>query len=567
MTNTRSTLILRSERRTHPSCKRSVCGFDARLQGGTRVSVAVVLGCVIAACGLTGCQTALTNKLPFLSSKRDDGTTPEKSGTDDSPFRDTGRDPRKKRPTDADEKQERDQESDLIVSGSDDLRRLNEEIRDLPPIQRQKIIARWKRVAHADRPLMLRMIRNSRLMRQANSSAGPDDRLSGDPVMDRHAGAFRDGGDRPNRSRWPESAPGSVSRIGHRSIPGTTGRGSTSDGFADSRERGIRRNEFDNDRDRQYGDSRSENPDGRIAGGSERGAAGPFDSRDDERPDRFGVRTAPNSGSVDQFGNRRFEERRFDDRNPSATPSPVLSGDWNETLSELIRLSESNSTDSPPPTPKEEINHIRRHAHLRLLYLLTGDTSKAMKAIPHIQPSDAEFWQKTMWGISAYLDDGTDSDRRSRATRTIRRFSEAIEHLQADADLIVRNVVFCRKINSYGNYETVAKTEFRPGEQVLLYAEIENFKTEPTTTGQKRTRLKSEIELFLKTGGEYRESIKKFEFRPTQDVCRNYRRDYFHSYIITLPQRLRLGDYVLKLTVEDHVGNKISSDTVQFIVK
>ena len=34
---------------------------------------------------------------------------------------------------------------------------------------------------------------------------------------------------------------------------------------------------------------------------------------------------------------------------------------------------------------------------------------------------------------------------------------------------------------SFGSYDKVAKSEFRPGEQVLVYAEIENFKTELTS--------------------------------------------------------------------------------------
>ena len=164
----------------------------------------------------------------------------------------------------------------------------------------------------------------------------------------------------------------------------------------------------------------------------------------------------------------------------SPTLSEPFSPEWNRTLKRLVELSDAETSKDKTPSRKDELSYLRRQVYLRMLYLLSGKTTQAVQAIPHIEAPDQEFWQKTMWGISAYLDDRGESDRRSRATQTITRFNEAIEHLRSEADLTVRNVLFCRKIDSFGSYEKVTKTEFRPGEQVLLYAEIENFKTERT---------------------------------------------------------------------------------------
>jgi len=495
-----------------------------------RASVAVIFALSAAAAGLPGCRSASGLGLPFLSSRRDEPTISADADSQKSPFYDSGRNASGESSSDGNPEQTEDGSAPL-VSHRDDLEELNAVIRDLPEERRRKIIAQWKSTPVDDRPVLLRLLRNERLKR--NLAAGSN---TEHPPRDQQFDAGNNVGmtHPPQRRNSTEG----ITPIGHSRQPG----GQPSTPFSRTNSR--------------VGDGQSR----RNSGG---------DFRIADPPEIDGPEESRDAGSFEPIGdvdNRRVEETEFDVVNRPAFASGY-SAEWNSTLQELIRLTEAESSGTPAPSPKEELNHLRREAYQRLLYVLTGETSKAVKAISHLPADDVEFWQKTMWGLSAYLDDADDADRRSRATRTIRRFSEAIDHLRPAADLMVRNLVFCRKINSYGNYETVAATEFRPGEQVLLYAEIENFTTERTPEGHHRTRLKSEIELFLKTGGEYRESIKKFEFRPTEDVCRNYRRDYFHSYIITLPQRLRLGDYVLKLTVEDHVGNKISTDTVQFTVK
>jgi hypothetical protein len=135
--------------------------------------------------------------------------------------------------------------------------------------------------------------------------------------------------------------------------------------------------------------------------------------------------------------------------------------------------------------------------------------------------------------------------------------------LQEQADLQIRNVSFCRQIQYFGNYERFPRDEFRPGQEVLLYAEIDNFKSEPTADGQYRTLLRSTLEL-LSPSGELRKVI---DFPATEDLCRNYRRDYFHNYQFVIPERLPLGPHTLKLTVFDELSGKMTSYSVNFVVK
>ena len=444
-----------------------------------------------------------------------------------------------------------------IAHSGDDEQRLRAEIADLPPDKQQAILREWRKIDASMRPHYLRIIHSQRLMRQPDQVA--DGRMRTTP--DEPDATSQDDGPRlrrrPSISR-PALAPGS--------------RESAVEPGAGARRLIV-------------------SPGSEVAAGSRVGSP---EGDHSDAPDQFQPRDGAGNPVVDgprderTAESRRRDESRIPFRKPlsrrpkdaerpsveltaatriSSTSAEPFSPEWHRALDRLVELSDVEAAKDKSPGGRNELGYLRRQVYLRMLYLLSGKTTQAVQAIPGVDAADQEFWQKTMWGISAYFDDRGESDRRSRATQTITRLNEAVEHLRAEADLVVRNVVFCRKIDSFGSYDKVAKTEFRPGEQVLVYAEIENFKTELTPEGRHRTRLKSEIELFQKIGSEYRESKQKFDFPPTEDVCRGYRRDYFHSYILTLPQSLGLGDYVLKLTITDHVGNKIGSDTVQFTVK
>jgi hypothetical protein len=140
-----------------------------------------------------------------------------------------------------------------------------------------------------------------------------------------------------------------------------------------------------------------------------------------------------------------------------------------------------------------------------------------------------------------------------------------VQRLEESARLELRNVNFCHKIASFGNYERFQRDEFGPNQDVLVYAEVNNFKSEPTPDGQYRTLLRSTIEIYKAgPGGELVASI---PFDPTPDLCFNHRRDYFHSYVVTIPQNITPGPYLLKLRVSDELSGKIAEYALKFSVK
>ena len=188
---------------------------------------------------------------------------------------------------------------------------------------------------------------------------------------------------------------------------------------------------------------------------------------------------------------------------------------------------------------------------------------EALTAIPGAAASQQEFWQQMIWAMSNSFDTVQFPDSDERAAQAISPLSSALRQMREEASLSIKNMSFCRKISYFGNYERFPRNEFVPGHEVLLYTEIENFVSSPTVEGEYRTSLKSQIEISDSKG----KVVWTKGFPPTEDFCRNPRRDYFHNYQFHIPEDLPTGAYSLKLTISDELSHKRISNSLNFLLK
>ncbi|ADG68594.1 hypothetical protein Plim_2771 [Planctopirus limnophila DSM 3776] len=243
---------------------------------------------------------------------------------------------------------------------------------------------------------------------------------------------------------------------------------------------------------------------------------------------------------------------------------PGFSSAGGDSLDQLISQTEASvNLLTRGESPESRDYYLRQHVYLRLLYLMADRPERAMAAIPGISASEQEFWQQMLWGLSNYFDSKQIPQTADRASQAVAQFQAGVSKLKQMARLELRNVCFCKQIWYFGNYEKFPRDEFRPGQEVLVYAEAENFQSELTPEGQYRTLLRSKIDI-ISPAGEIRHQI---EFPPTEDLCRNERRDYFHNYQFTIPEKMPLGPHSLKLTVHDELSGRVTSSSINFVVK
>jgi hypothetical protein len=145
---------------------------------------------------------------------------------------------------------------------------------------------------------------------------------------------------------------------------------------------------------------------------------------------------------------------------------------------------------------------------------------------------------------------------------------EAISQLEKLVSLKVNHGTLCTEVRGFGQYKPFSSNEFRIGQPVLLYCEIENFCSieEECSSGELdyRTRLKSSLVICREDGTVAQQA----EFPVVEDIARNRRRD-FYLYVPFTVGELPAGKYRAHLMVDDLQGRKqaVLDPPVEFTVR
>jgi len=245
--------------------------------------------------------------------------------------------------------------------------------------------------------------------------------------------------------------------------------------------------------------------------------------------------------------------------------------DWRQALAEARELlsarlgslrGEAASDALAAPSDSSESERRRLAATLRLLDLAAGDVERAVTATSSTTAEDRDFWVSEIHGLSLLLsEDGPPIAERRRAL-ALKRLREAAGHLAGAAALEVRNLAFCRRVNSYGSIEEFKKYEFTPGQEAILYVEVDNFTSVAAEKGHEASFAASYR--ILDAAGRI---TAEGEFPVQSEVCRRCRRDMFLAFHLWIPKRIYPGPYTLQLTVEDLKGEKFGQAVGDFSVR
>jgi hypothetical protein len=243
-----------------------------------------------------------------------------------------------------------------------------------------------------------------------------------------------------------------------------------------------------------------------------------------------------------------------------AQPKPDLAAvedvDWRKSIEQAVAKLEQE-TQEPPHSAHE----VSRHAWLRVLYLAAGRRDDALKPIPGIAAVEQDYWSEQLYALATYLDTEKISDPARRSAEAAKHLSKATSRLSEAATLTVKNLAFCSEVSSYGVYQKFKTEEFKANQPLILYAEVENFKSEETHKGF-HTALRSSYQILDAHGRRVAEN----DLALTEEHCQNLRRDYFLRYFLSIPERIYAGKYTLQLTIVDTLSQKIGQSSIEFTV-
>lgn len=122
---------------------------------------------------------------------------------------------------------------------------------------------------------------------------------------------------------------------------------------------------------------------------------------------------------------------------------------------------------------------------------------------------------------------------------------------EKQAAFSVPRIALCRSVYSYEDFDEINRGALHAGQDVLIYNTLRNFTSEETTSGY-RTLTRSTVEVIARGGRVVHRQM--LDMAPDSSVTK--RRDYFLSHQFTIPPELSEGFYILRLSVEDVLGQQ-----------
>jgi hypothetical protein len=220
----------------------------------------------------------------------------------------------------------------------------------------------------------------------------------------------------------------------------------------------------------------------------------------------------------------------------------------------VIALMEESVNEVP-----DSVDDIHQQMRLRMLYLIAGRQEEAFRPISGATPAQQDYWSQQLFALATFLDNQRQPDNKRRAAAALLHLDEARGTLAQLATLDVRNLTFVESVDGYGAYKPARESQFEPGQQVTLYAEVENFHSETIEQGF-RISLGTSYQVVDESGRR----VDGGQFPDVLDQCKNRRRDLHIQYGIPLPTRIYPGGYQLQLIVTDNQTGKIGQASLSF---
>jgi hypothetical protein len=116
----------------------------------------------------------------------------------------------------------------------------------------------------------------------------------------------------------------------------------------------------------------------------------------------------------------------------------------------------------------------------------------------------------------------------------------------AAPSLAVRNACFATRVQAWGMVDRFQTARFRPGQEVIVYFELDNLSAGRSAAGH-TTCIDASLALVAGDGT----TVRDWSFEPIAETCPSQRRDYFARYVIRVPESAATGAFRIDIDVVD----------------
>jgi len=232
---------------------------------------------------------------------------------------------------------------------------------------------------------------------------------------------------------------------------------------------------------------------------------------------------------------------------PTSSITGHGAGDWQAPT--RVAIEQLRYAIEQTPNGRTVSNEMR----LRMLEMLLGNRSEAVRPMQSADRAVNDFMGHQVLGFSALLDD-TVRDSRSRYVNAAYRFSEGLQELQNLSPIRLKHVAFVDDWIAYGQFFPRNSQEFYPGDDFLVYIEIDN----PSVR-----RIPDGFEVSVSISYEIRDAhgsiVVREDMGSPSERSLSRKRDYALAFPGTIPISLAPGQYHLRISVTD-----LNDDSMQF---
>ncbi|MBU0638508.1 MAG: hypothetical protein KKB50_06550 [Planctomycetes bacterium] len=191
----------------------------------------------------------------------------------------------------------------------------------------------------------------------------------------------------------------------------------------------------------------------------------------------------------------------------------------------------------------------------RILHLVAGDYERAREPLALVSHEQQEMATRLIEALIAIRETHL-GDLGRGAPAVLREVEQLMGQLRHFSDLSIPTIAICREVRGFGQYEPIDPPRFlagMPGEFVV-YCEVRDFAAEQANDGLYYTRFDMRTTLLTAAG----DTVLEIKDTDIIDRCRNRRQDCFIPRLVRLPASLSPGEYVVKITLVDKVGEKVA---------
>lgn len=208
---------------------------------------------------------------------------------------------------------------------------------------------------------------------------------------------------------------------------------------------------------------------------------------------------------------------------------------------------------------------VNAQVTLRCLYARQGRREEALAVLPLIAPEKQTQALTLTRAIILSEPAGREYVNPEDANATLAALEDIAGQVARKADLQIKNLKLCRKVDGFGQYELLDLSQLSDGKpmRLLVYCELENFQSHKDSDGRYTTQLKAWMTVYDSQYAVVTQRIADVTDVPSY----NPRRDFFLRGALDVPQ-LPTGIYRVEVRIEDKVAGKIARPAhMEFEVK